>query len=93
MPSHWSPALIGDSFLVIALAMLPPVAALWGRGAGARRSPLALVLAVSVLAMLSFAGASSGLTQIPSGYRPKADLLWLGAGQHLRLFAARRTST
>ena len=48
------PKLMGDSFIVLAVAMLPLVAVVWGsRG---RRATIAgaLVLAVSILAMLGY---------------------------------------
>jgi len=71
------PSLIGDTFVGLALAVIPLVAILWGRGG--RRAPLtgALVLALSVLAMLGYL-ALQGLPHASTPAKPRLDLLWLG---------------
>ena len=70
------PRLIGDTFIGVALAMFPLVALLWGRHG--RRATLAgaLILAVSVLAMLVYV-ALQGLADLPPPQQPRTDLLWL----------------
>ena len=81
------PRLIGDNFIPLALAMLPLVALLWGRRG--RRATLAgaLVLAVSVLAMLCFV-ALQGLTELPPPRKPGADLFWLAPVSAFGFFLA-----
>lgn len=70
------PRLIGDGFIVVALAILPLVAALWG-SRGRRATVVAtVVLAVSVVAMLGYL-ALQGLTEVPPAAKPRIDLLWL----------------
>jgi hypothetical protein len=72
------PKLIGDSFIVLVLAMLPLVAVLWGsRG---RRATVAgaLVLGVSILAMLSYV-ALRGLDPLTGALKSRTDLVWLTA--------------
>ena len=70
------PRLIGDTFIGLAVALLPLVAVLWGpRG---RRATLtgAVALGASVLAMLCYV-ALQGLTDLPAARKPRTDLLWL----------------
>ena len=70
------PRLVGDPFIVLAVAFLPLVALLWGKSG--RRATLtgALILAVSVLAMLGYV-ALQGLTPLPTARKPRVDLLWM----------------
>jgi hypothetical protein len=71
------PSLIGDTFIGLAVAMIPLVAVLWGRRG--RRATLtgALALALSVLSMLGYL-ALQGLPHAAPPAKPRVDLLWLG---------------
>ena len=70
------PRLVGDSFITLAVALVPLVVLLWG--ARGRRATIAasLVLALSVLAMLGYL-ALRGLPPLPAAAKPRVDLLWL----------------
>ena len=70
------PRLIGDNFIALAIVMLAGVTVVWGRRGS--RAPLtaALVLAVSVLAMLGFV-TLQGLGELPTAQKPRVELLWL----------------
>ena len=70
------PRLIGDDFVLVAVALLPVVALVWG--SGGKRATLAgsAALAVSILAILGYV-ALVGLNPLPVAQKPRTDLLWL----------------